>query len=43
VRGRLADVRHLLSHPDARKTPRVSAFFDFVNDEIETLRPILSG
>lgn len=33
----------LLTHPDVRKTARVSAFFDFVNDEIETLRPILSG
>ena len=33
----------LLAHPDARKTPRVSAFFEFVNDEIDTLRPILSG
>ncbi|HEX5779260.1 MAG TPA: LysR family transcriptional regulator [Xanthobacteraceae bacterium] len=33
----------LLTHPDVRKTPRVSAFFDFVNDEVDTLRPILSG
>ena len=33
----------LLTHPDVRKTPRVSAFFEFVNDEIDTLRPILSG
>jgi molybdate transport repressor ModE-like protein len=33
----------ILAHPDSRKTPRVSAFFDFVNDEIDTLRPILSG
>lgn len=33
----------LLTHPDLRKTPRVSAFFDFVNDEIAALRPILTG
>jgi DNA-binding transcriptional LysR family regulator len=33
----------LLTHPEVRKTPRVSAFFNFVNDEIDTLRPILSG
>lgn len=33
----------LLTHPDVRKTPRVSAFFDFVNDEIAALRPILTG
>lgn len=39
----LARSWRLLTHPDLRKTPRVSAFFDFVNDEIETLRPILSG
>jgi DNA-binding transcriptional LysR family regulator len=33
----------LLAHPDLRHTPRVSAFFDFINDEISSLRPILSG
>lgn len=33
----------LLTHPDLRQTPRVSAFFDFVNDELPSLRPILSG
>lgn len=33
----------LLTHPDLRKTPRVSAFFDFINDEIAALRPILTG
>jgi DNA-binding transcriptional LysR family regulator len=33
----------LLTHPDLRHTPRVSAFFDFINDEIASLRPILSG
>jgi DNA-binding transcriptional LysR family regulator len=33
----------LLTHPDLRHTPRVSAFFDFINDEIVSLRPILTG
>jgi DNA-binding transcriptional LysR family regulator len=33
----------LLTHPDLRKTPRVAAFFDFINDELPALRPILTG
>ena len=33
----------LLAHPDLRKTPRVDAFFAFVNDELPALRPILTG
>ncbi|MHB1109311.1 MAG: LysR family transcriptional regulator [Devosia sp.] len=33
----------ILAHPDLRKTPRVSAFFDFIASEIEALKPILSG
>jgi DNA-binding transcriptional LysR family regulator len=33
----------LLTHPDLRHTPRVAAFFDFINDEIASLRPILTG
>jgi len=33
----------LLTHPDLRRTPRISAFFDFINSELEALRPILSG
>lgn len=33
----------LLTHPDLRRTPRVAAFFDFINDELEHLRPILTG
>jgi DNA-binding transcriptional LysR family regulator len=33
----------LLTHPDLRRTPRVSAFFDFINDEIAALKPILTG
>jgi DNA-binding transcriptional LysR family regulator len=33
----------LLTHPDLRRTPRISAFFDFIKDEAEALRPILTG
>ena len=33
----------LLTHPDLRQTPRVSAFFDFVTDELASFRPILTG
>ncbi len=33
----------LLTHPDLRHTPRVAAFFQFVNDELPALRPILTG
>lgn len=33
----------LLTTPELRHTPRVAAFFDFVVEEIETLRPILTG
>lgn len=33
----------LLTHPDLRRTPRVSAFFDFIMAEQAALRPILSG
>jgi DNA-binding transcriptional LysR family regulator len=33
----------LLTHPDLRRTPRVSAFFDFIAAELGALRPILSG
>ena len=39
----LTRIWRLLAHPDARRTPRVSAFFDFVVEEIEALRPILTG
>jgi DNA-binding transcriptional LysR family regulator len=39
----LARSWRLLTDPELRRTPRVSAFFDFINDEIETLRPILTG
>lgn len=33
----------LLTTRELRKTPRVSAFFDFIVDEIDTLRPIITG
>ena len=33
----------ILAHPDRRRTPAVAAFFDFIADEIATLRPILTG
>lgn len=33
----------ILTHPDQRHTARISAFFDFVLNESEALRPILTG
>jgi DNA-binding transcriptional LysR family regulator len=39
----LTRIWRVLAHPDARRTPRVAAFFDFLIEEIETLRPILTG
>ncbi|UUP18342.1 hypothetical protein NTH_02822 [Nitratireductor thuwali] len=33
----------LVTHPDARHLPRVEAFFEFVNSEIEALNPVLTG
>lgn len=39
----LARIWRVLAHPDVRRTPRVSAFFDFITEEIEALRPILTG
>lgn len=33
----------LLTHPDLRQTPRIAAFFDFIDREREALRPILTG
>lgn len=34
---------YLFVHPDLRSTPRVRAFFDFVIDQMEKFRPLLSG
>ena len=39
----LARIWRLLALPEVRRTPRVSAFFDFMVDEIEALRPIITG
>ena len=39
----LGRVWRLLTTPQLRHTPRVAAFFDFIVDEIETLRPIITG
>jgi DNA-binding transcriptional LysR family regulator len=39
----LARIWRVLAHPDVRRTPRVSAFFDFIEGEIEALKPILTG
>lgn len=34
---------YLLCHPDQRMTPRISAFIDFVVEELPTLRKVLGG
>lgn len=39
----LARIWRLLTTPELRHTPRVAAFFDFMVDEIDTLRPIITG
>lgn len=39
----LARIWRLLTPPELRRTPRVSAFFDFIVEEIEALKPILTG
>jgi DNA-binding transcriptional LysR family regulator len=39
----LTRIWRLLTRPEIRHTPRISAFFDFVLEEIDTLRPILTG
>jgi DNA-binding transcriptional LysR family regulator len=39
----LARSWRLLTHPDLRRTPRVAAFFDFVVEEREALKSILTG
>lgn len=36
----LTRVWRVLAHPGVRHTPRVSAFFDFIVDEVETLRAV---
>jgi DNA-binding transcriptional LysR family regulator len=39
----LATTFYLLTHPDLRDSPRVSAFFDFINSEIGLVRAVLTG
>lgn len=39
----LARIWRVLTRADLRHTPRVAAFFDFIVEEIDTLRPILTG
>lgn len=39
----LTRIWRILVHPDLRHTPRVQAFFDFIVEEIDTLKSILTG
>jgi DNA-binding transcriptional LysR family regulator len=39
----LARIWRVLAHPDTRRTPRVSAFFDFIAEEGDALRSIFTG
>jgi DNA-binding transcriptional LysR family regulator len=39
----LTRIWRMLTTPDLRHTPRVSAFFDFMISEIDSLRPIITG
>lgn len=39
----LTRIWRVLTTPELRRTPRVRAFFDFIVNEIETLRPIITG
>lgn len=39
----LSRIWRLLTTRELRRTPRVSAFFDFIVEEIDTLRPIITG
>ena len=39
----LSRIWRMLTTPALRRTPRVSAFYDFIVSEIDTLRPILTG
>jgi DNA-binding transcriptional LysR family regulator len=34
---------YLLTHPELRHTPRISAFFDFIIDELEHVRSVLAA
>ncbi len=39
----LARSWRLLTHPDLRRTPRIAAFFDFIVEERDALKSILTG
>lgn len=39
----LARIWRLLALPEVRRTPRVSALFDFLVEEIDALKPIITG
>lgn len=39
----LARIWRLLTTPELRRTPRVAALFDYLVDEIDALRPIITG
>ncbi len=39
----LARAWYLLCHPDLRTTPRISAFIDFVVEELPILKKVLGG
>jgi DNA-binding transcriptional LysR family regulator len=39
----LARIWRLLALPEVRRTPRVSALFDFMVEEIDALKPIITG
>jgi DNA-binding transcriptional LysR family regulator len=39
----LARSWRILTHPDLRRTPRIATFFDFVAEERESLKSILTG
>jgi len=44
--GPIAELKYsfyLLMHKDLKRTPRVRAFFDFVIDEVDTIRRLLAG
>ncbi|CCV13554.1 Transcriptional regulator, LysR family [Mesorhizobium sp. STM 4661] len=34
---------YLLTHPELRQTPRIRAFFDFIIEKLDVVRPILMG
>jgi len=39
----LTRIWRVLTTPELRRTPRVAALFDFLVDEVDALRPIITG